>query len=205
MKTISDLEKKKGYRLLKVFYGIIVIIVMIVMISDFELKQVNLNKTIVYCQYQDKKVLTLKNIGISLYPQDFIKGKFDYKYFFSNGNGSKIISIIQKCYIPRIDNYTDEFVLQRRYEIQGFKSENKAYSESYLKSELEKIGKYSLTNEEKVAYLDFSMKFFDINPVFDYVSWIKNLLLAILIIIVITIVLSRIVYYVVLWSFTPKK
>lgn len=206
-KTISYLNSKTWYRFLKVvFYFFILVSILIFngLIISNGVKGVDNNKTLIYCSYKSKKIFTPKQANIKLSNYQ-LKDGFDYREFYEGYNENEISAILHKCYDS--DPGADVFVLQRYNEL----TEGKPYEElseaekSYVNSEIEKITTGFKTNSEKAKYLDYSMKFFDIEPVYSYTEFIKLFVIGNLIILLVFEVLRRIFYYIVLGTIRPLK
>ena len=210
-KTISHLNDKAWYRLIKVVYILFFVISLVGLnLGNYfgnGIKKVDLEKTQIQCNFQDKKNFSPKSIylNFSLDVDDFINEKFDYEHFFRGYyNEYKIKDILKKCYTSDIDGL-DVFVLQRHYEITGVKEAKKEYTQEYLDSEIKKIESGYKTNDDKIDLLDFSIKFFDIKPVFSYSYFITFFIIGNLSIILFFELIKRIFYYVVLGTIRPKK
>lgn len=117
-KTLQYLNSKAWYRLLKVVFGLCILIALVIfngiIISD-GVKSIDNNKTTISCSYDDKKILTPKQIGIELSNYEF-KNRFDYKNFFEGYNNYAIRTIFKNCYQPTSDNI-DVFAAQKVYEV----------------------------------------------------------------------------------------
>lgn len=205
--NLSYLNSRVWYRFIKVvyitFFSLSLIFINIVNFGN-GFREIDLNKTIIACNYQDKKVFTPKNIDIGFSTYDFDNDKFDYEKFFRGYNEQKIFKILQNCYTPEIKNNTDVYLLQRHYEITGFKEDKKIYDQIFLESEIQKISNETLTNYEKADLLDFSIKFFEVRPSFTHIKFIEYLLIGNFSIFIFFEILRHIFYYVVLGTFRPK-
>lgn len=205
-KTISYLNSKTWYRLVKVLY------ILLFVISVFGLnignyfgngvKKVDLEKTKIYCNIKDKKIFSPKDIysNFALYPEDFVNGSFDYEHFFRGYySQNKVTDILKKCG----DTSTlDLFAKQRAVEIT--KGE-KDYDRELVHKEVEKITGGYKSDSEKADLLDFSVHLFEIYPVFSYTYFIIFFLVGNLSIIFIFELMKRVFYYVVCGSLKPKK
>ena len=85
MKTTGELNSRAWYRLLKVVFVLLTLLVLGVfnwiIVSD-GIKSLDNNKTTISCTYGDKKILTPQQIGVELSNYQFRDG-FNYKNFFS--------------------------------------------------------------------------------------------------------------------------
>lgn len=203
-KTISYLNEKIRYRFIKVIYILFFVISLIGLnLGNYfgnGIKKVDLEKTKIQCSFQDRKIFTPKNIylNFSLDVDDFVNEKFDYEHFFRGYyNEYKIKDILERCYTSEIDGF-DVFVLQRYYEITGVEEEKKEYTQEYLDNEIQKIESGYKTNNEKIDLLDFSIKLFDIKPIFSYSYFITFFIIGNLSIILFFELIKRTFYYVVL-------
>lgn len=211
-KTISYLNSKAWYRLIKVIYILVFITALIsfnlFLYSINGLKTVDQDKTQIQCNIGDRKTFTSKSINLNLDKSDFKNDKFDYEQFFRNYNDFEIKNILKECSPESAKNLIDSldvFRIQRIYEITGIKGAEKEYDKDYLNSETQKITSGYKTSDEKANYLDFSVKFFDIKPVFTYNEFIKYFLIGNLIMLLIFEGIKRIFYYIVLGSIKPKQ
>lgn len=204
-KTINYLNSKMWYRLVKVVYlflFLVIILVANIIIIEQGIGRLNQNKTIIYCLHGDKRVLTAKQAGVYFSNGDFKNG-FDYKKYFEGYNDYDIKDILTACY----DKTPNEnvHVIQRVYEIIGFKDEPKEYNKNYLDEQIKKISEPFITNTQMASYLDYSIRLFDIKPVYSYNEFIKYFVITNLFILFLFEVLRRIFYYIVLGTIKPKK
>lgn len=212
-KTIEYLNGRVWYRLLKVVFlfftmgGIVVFNGII--ISD-GIKWLDNNKTLITCTYGEKETLTPKQIEIDLSDYDF-DGEFNYKNFFEGSDENVIKAIFKNCYKQANDDI-DIFTAQKVYEVYGNdrlmvkKDERPSLTETekkYLDEIIPKIEASSVN--DKVKYLDYSIKLFDIKPVYTYTESIKIFLAGNLIIVLVFEVLRRIFYYIVFGTVRPRK
>jgi len=213
-KTISYLNNKTWYRLLKVIFGLLilgVILIFNILLIGEGVKKIDNSKTLIYCTYGDKKVLTPKQIDISFSIYQFRAG-FDYKLFFEDYNDSYIKSIIKNCYNPENDDY-DIFATQKIYEVWGderlaTKRENRSpltkKEIEYLDEILPKI-EATIINSDKSKYVNYTVKLFDIKPIYTYKDFIKYFIIGNLLILLGFEILRRLFYYIVLGSAKPQK
>lgn len=206
-KTLSYLNSRVWYRLVKVAYILLFIFVLVsfnLFVIATGIKRVDLDKTRIQCSYKDKKEFSPKNINLDLKRTDFVDDQFYYRNFFGEINEYEIKNILKECYdAPTIRNI-DIFALQRTYEITGTKEAQKEYDKSYLSSELDKIVKGYKTNQEKMSYLDFSINLFEIRPAFNYTTFARDFLLGNLTITLIFELFRRIFYYISLGKLNPR-
>jgi hypothetical protein len=210
MLTISDLNKKVWYRLLKViFISIFIIVIIIANISNIVegAWRINEDKTLIYCNGEGKRVLTAKQAGVSFSNYEFIKG-FDYKKFYEDDyNEYEIQNILQACYdsVPKHNNVEDVYLIQRMQEIMGFKNSPKKYDDDYLKEQFKIMTEGYKSRSQKISYLDYSVHLFDIKPVYSYREFILYSLLINFGVLLIFEILKRAFYYIVLGTIRPKK
>lgn len=214
MKTINELNSKAWYRLLKIVYGLLFLLILVVfnwiIVSD-GIKSIDNNKTAISCTYGDKKILTPQQIGIELSNYQFRDG-FNYKNFFEGYNDYAIKTIFKNCYQSTNDD-VDVFAAQRVYEVWGndrlsIKKEDRPplteAEKKYLDETIPKI-ENSYINSDKTKYLDYSIKLFEIQPVYTYGKFLKYFIFGNLLILFLFEILRRAFYYVVLGSIRPQK
>lgn len=214
MKTINELNGKAWYRLLKIIFGLCILLILIafnwIIIIDGA-KSVDNNKTTISCTYGDKKVLTPQQIGVELSNYQFRDG-FNYKNFFEGYNDYAIKTIFKNCYQPTNDDI-DVFAAQKVYEVWGNdrlsikKDDRPPLTEAekkYLDETIPKI-ESSYLNSDKTKYLDYGVKLFEIQPVYTYGKFIKYFIFGNLLILFLFEILRRAFYYVVLGSIRPQK
>ncbi len=231
--TISYLNSKAWFRLLKVIYALLLIIILLgynlFVFSVIGLKQIDQNKTLIQCNVGTLKTFTPDDIKINLNNNDFKNDIFDYEQFFINYNDLKIKNIFKECNgepLNSKDTY-DVFVIQRLHEIIDSNRKEKASggdsyltpkrsldeifgikntnNNNYLDNEIKKITTGYKTNQEKASYLDFSVKFFDIKPVFTYDTFIQYFVIGNVIILFIFEFMKRIFYYIFTGKIIPSK
>jgi len=212
MKTISEMNKKVWYRLVKVIFILLFAVVLLIanglIFSETDFKQVSLDKTKIICTYGDKKSFTADDINLyALSVDDFPNGKFDYKtYFEGYGNEYDIRDIINKCH-PQKDSYFDAFAYQKFVEVAGDDNLRMRKNPDAISNEdMEKINQTEQAyGSQKLKYLDFSVKLFDISPAFSFMPFIKTFLLTNIIILAVFEIIRRAFYYISLGSLKPKK
>ncbi len=209
-KTISALNTKMWYRFLKVIF-LFVFIAVILIANGINISEgigrIDKDKTLIYCNGGDKRVLTAKQAGVYFSNYEFIKG-FDYKKFYDGYyNEYTIKDILQACYdkVPEYNNDEDIYLMQRVYEIQGFKANPKKYDDDYLKEQFKIMTEGYKSKDQKISYLDYSIHLFDIKPVYTYKDFVLYFLIINFSILLIFEVLRRIFYYIVLGTIKPKK
>lgn len=213
-KTLSYLNSRVWYRLLKVVFGLCILLVLVIfnwIIISEGIKSVDNSKTTISCTYGDKKILTPEQMGIELSNNDLRDG-FNYKNFFEGYNDYTIETIFKSCY-PQTDDNIDIFAAQKVYEVWGNnrlsirKDERPPLTEAekkYLDETIPKI-ENSYINSDKAKYLDYSIKLFDIQPVYTYGKFFKYFIFGNLAILSLFEVLRRVFYYVVLGIIRPQK
>lgn len=233
-KTISQLNSKVWYRLLKVIYIIFILLLLLffnaVVLYDVDTKNLDSTKTLIQCNYKDKKVFTAKSAYLNLSYSDFKNELFDYRYFFEGYNDNKIKTILQQCYDTENIDELDVFAIQRIYEIDGLNyltSENnqkitfengvsanfdgipspqdiEEVKKELFKADINKI-RLAILTKDKIKYLDFNIHLFNIKPVFSYAKFVIIFIICNLSIIFAFELFRRLFYYIVLGNLRPKK
>ena len=209
-KTISYLNSKAWYRFLKVVF-IFIFIVVILIANGINISEgigrIDKDKTLIYCNGGDKRILTVKQAGVSFSNYEFIKG-FDYKKFYEGYYNEYIVKdILWACYdkVPEYNNDEDIYLIQRVYEITGFKANPKKFDEDYLKEQFKIMAEGYKSKDQKISYLDYSIHLFDIKPAYTYKDFILYSFITNFSILLIFEVLRRFFYYIVLGTIKPKK
>jgi len=203
-KNISELNSKMWYRLLKVififFFLGILLLANGLFFSEQSIKSIDENKTLIFCNSGEKRVIKAKDLGIHLDSDDF-EGGFNYKKYFEGYNDYEIEQILINCY----DISTrDVFITQRIYEIRGLDND-KIQDTNYLNTQINEMETGYKTSEEKASYLDYSIHLFDIEPHLSYWRFIKIFVFLNFSIIVASEIIKRTFYYIVLGTIIPKK
>ena len=213
-KTLQHLNSKAWYRLLKIVFGLCVLLILIVfnlIIIGEGVKSIDNNKTLISCTYGEKETLTPKQIGIELSNYEFRNG-FNYKNFFEGYNDYAIKEIFKKCYKQANDDF-DIFAAQKVYEVFGndrlvIKQDKRPslteIEKKYLDETIPKI-ENSYINSDKAKYLNYNVKLFDIKPFYTYNKFIKYFFIGNLFILFFFEVLRRAFYYIIFGSIKPKK
>jgi hypothetical protein len=203
-KTISYLNGKTWYRLLKVVFIIAFFIVLgcynVFVFSD-GIRQVDQKETIIKCNYSEKS-FTAASVGASFNVSDFDNRQFDYESFYEGYNEVQIGFILTACY-PNSDPSVDIYDDQKSAELiakDGFLSN--AYNEDWNAYEQETSG---LFESEKTQYLDFSVRQFDVTPAFTYSRFLWLFFMGNFLTLLIFEAVRRAFYYIVLGSVKPKK
>ncbi len=200
-KTVKALNEKTWYRLLKVVFilSIITVIGIYNLIIYFNgVKKVDQNKTTITCLYKDKRVFTPKELGINLDRYDLKNDNFDYKEFFEGYNEYDIKAILKSCYDKDVD---DVYAMQKWYEL-GL--QEKTFIPDEEMQQVTEIEKSYLTSD-KTKTLQYSIKFFDIKPVFSYTEFLTYFIIGNIIILGLFELFRRMFYYIVLGKLFPKK
>ena len=203
MKTISHLNSKVWYRLLKVIFVIIIILTVGAELKllklEWGVKKMDSSQTIVYCTQQDKKTGNYNKATFRGYDSDWvvdseqikaIDDSFNYEKYI-NSDDNVAVLILSYCY--GFESYNDAGITKIRTE---YNSNNKVGSD---------IDKYI-----KIAggQLNFKEKLFDIKPIYyiyyDYTGLLFKTALILLTLILFEVV-RRIFYYIVLGSIKPEK
>jgi len=209
-KTISYLNSKTWYRFLKVVF-IFIFIAVILIANGINISEgigrIDKDKTLIYCNGGDKRVITARQAGVYFSNYEFIKG-FDYKKFYEGYyNEYTIKDILRACYdkVPEYNNDEDIYLMQRVYEIQGFKANPKKFNEDYLKEQFKVMTEGYKSKDQKISYLDYSIHLFDIKPAYTYKDFVLYSLITNFSILLFFEVLRRVFYYIVLGTIKPKK
>ena len=171
------------------------------------IERLDKDKTLIYCNGGDKRVLTARQAGVYFSDYEFIKG-FDYKKFYEGYSSEyKIKDILRACYdtVPKYNNDEDIYLMQRVYEIVGFKDNPKKYDEDYLEEQFIIMTEGYKSKDQKKSYLDYSIHLFDIKPAYTYKDFVLYSLITNFSILLIFEVLRRVFYYIVLGTIKPKK
>lgn len=223
-KTISYLNSKGWYRLLKVIFGICFLIVLVIFNAitfSSGIKKIEQSETMIHCNVKDKQTFTAQSLNITLSNNDFPNSQFDYKKFFGGLNDYTIKSILTAC-SPKVftgQQVDDIYDVQKGYEIlnkadvlsivisdnnqsERDKAVNTAMEKDYLPY---KNQTGNLFGSSKMAYLDFSFKIFDITPVFTYNSFLELFFIGNIVIFLIFEAIRRIFYYIVSGKISPEK
>lgn len=205
-KTISYLNSRAWYRFLKVAF-IFMLLAVILIANGINISEgigrIDKNKTLIYCNGGDKRVLTARQAGVYFSNYEFIKG-FDYKKYFEGYNEYDIKDILEACYdYNNLDS--DIYLIQRIYEIRGSKDNPKKYDDDYLKEQIKIMTTGYKSKDQKISYLDYSIHLFDIKPIYSYKEFIMYFLIINISILLIFEVLRRVFYYIVLGAIKPKK
>ncbi len=132
-KTISYLNGKVWYRILKVFFILVVLIGITaynaLILDEYGLKTINPDKTVIQCKQRNSidsgKSFSPKDIGLGLESSDFPNGSFNYKYFYTHSYDFEISKILETCYDNNkalvssiLQGDRDIYELQKLYELQ---------------------------------------------------------------------------------------
>ncbi|MFA7050011.1 MAG: hypothetical protein WC164_02800 [Patescibacteria group bacterium] len=209
-KTISYLNGKAWYRFLKVIF-IFIFIAVILIANGINISEgigrIDKDKTFIYCNGGDKRIITAKQAGVYFSNYEFIKG-FDYKKFYGDYYNEYIIKdILKACYdkVPEHNNDEDIYLMQRVYEIVGFKANPKKYDDNYLKEQFKIMTEGYKSKDQKISYLDYSIHLFDIKPAHTYKDFVLYFFITNFSILLIFEVLRRVFYYIVLGTIKPKE
>ena len=203
-KPIKSLSDKKWYRALKIIY--LFIFVSTILITNGSLVaegigRIDRDKTLIYCNGGEKRILTAKQAGVYFDNYAFWRG-FDYKKFFENDNKYTINDIFEVCY----DNSTEDvFLTQRTYEIIGLKDNPKEYDKNYLDDQIKMLESGYKTDIQKESYLDYSVRLFDIKPVYSYGEFIFSFIISNILILFIFELIRRVFFYILLGTVRSKE
>ena len=225
MKTIKELNEKSWYRLLKVvFVSIFIIIFFVFNLSIYKDKYNSIDNynTRLFCT-MNGNISTLqeaKDKGLNIYLKDsfFNKKVLNYKSYFKD-HYYDVKDIIKYCYKDKLNaSHGEPENLQKLGEILNKYNMSGEDSNKLL----EKASSYTLgliSNDyseylnntknliftEKINYLDFSYNIFDIKPSFTNNFYIKNFIFCNIIIFILFIFFRNTFYYIFLGKFRPKE
>lgn len=171
---------------------------------DGGIKRIDSSKTLVHCSDQEKEVLTAKDLGLTFSASDFRNG-FDYKEFFEGYNDYSIRTIFINCYEMEDAENVDVFALQRVYELKKGRDELPEEERGYVNSQIETITSGFKTVDDKMSYLDFSSKGFDIKPAYSYSEFLLLFVIGNLAILLVFELIRRAFYYILLGRISPLK
>jgi hypothetical protein len=225
-KTISNLNSKAWYRLLKVLFGICLLIVLggyNLIIFSVGVKQVDQNQTTILCNIfksdpSTKTPFSPASMGISFNASDFPNGQFDYKGYFRGYNDFNILAILKKCagqdvnhqktltYYGDVYNDQKSTEIFNSYGLVGATSLTQAQTDTYnAEYNAYKQETSGLFGVEKAQYLNFSFHMFDITPIFTYNGFLELFFIGNFVILLIFEAARRAFYYIVLGSIRPVK
>ena len=99
-KTLSHLNSKAWYRLLKVAFIVAFVIVLAsynFFVFSGGIKKVDQNKTTIKCNVFGRHLSLLPAFNVSLSAPDFQNGQFNYKGYFEGYNNDAIMTILKGC------------------------------------------------------------------------------------------------------------
>lgn len=206
MKTITELNNKWWYRLIKVIYTVLFITIFIIynyIISINGIREIDTEKTVITCNQNNYKKMILEKIGIYLSPQEL--KNYNYENFFKENN-YKVQTIIGTC--DKGEPYTVE---GRTFISKGIVSADDVYRFQAMGDSKEKLDalpfsswiEFNTTDWEK--YITYKTHLYEIEPSFSYSKFIYNFVLGNLIILISYILLQGIFYYVIIGNFKPRK
>lgn len=211
METLKELNEKAWYRFLKVVY--ILLLILVIAVTSFIIlgdnngfKTVDNEKTEIKCnvlkEKGKEKVFTASEYGIKFSNSHFKDGKLDYPYLIQ-WSDYIVKDILKVC--KREDLLNDDVItMQRGFEIYQNKSLSEQEMNKRWKEDSMKI-QNAISSFDKIKYLDFSFKMFDVVPQFTYLYVIKLLVISILVILLIFEIIRRAFYYIVLGKVFPVK
>lgn len=216
MKTISDLNSKAWYRLIKVFFVAVFLIILIIsnyLIFSGGFERVDERYTMIQCNLKDKKSFSAKNINLQLSTEDFINKQFNYQNFFKNYNNEyKIEDIFQGCFMDTdVTLMNDVYDQQKAIEIvnkYGLIGKNKDQPQiSIFEKDFSNYKQQTsnLFGNQKIKYLDFNFEIFNIIPIFTYKELLYQLLISNFLILFIFETTKRCFYYIILGDLKPLK
>lgn len=215
-KTLQFLNDKWWYRLIKVIYigsflfGVLAIGV-IIFFEEGGFKTLDVDKTIVTCNLEESSApFPLSEAGSYYFSADDFTGKtFNYeKYFRSYESEYGIRSILVRCKQGNPEAQNNIYVLdvlltQRAYEIAKTNLSQEEKNELFTQ-ERQKFSDGQFTTTQKLSFLDFSEKLFDITPTYDHTTTILHIIRSVLLLGLCFELIRRIFYYIFLGTFRPK-
>ena len=211
-KTIEWLNTKTWYRLIKVFFYLLILISIVIfnaIIFSGEIKKLDENKTIISCNNWDKTSLLLRDVNIIIDNSYFKENIFDYVSFYKENNENSIEEILKTCF-PSFGNESFALINKNIYDFQKSVEIKYKYWPSNLEVLTYEYEDYmekskNLYGNLKTKYLDFSIHLFDITPKFSYNNFFRSFFIGNLIIFIIFEFIRRCFYYIVFGSIRPKK
>lgn len=213
-KTLAYINSKVWYRLLKVIFVLCLLLSLVflnIAIASNGIKNVDSDKTSIFCTYGDKKIFTPRQLGLTFLSGQFKQG-FKYKSFFEGYNDYDIKEILKNCY-KRSDEDIDIFAVQKIYEVWGHdrliisKENRQPLTDSekrYLDEIIPKI-ESSYASIDKAKYVDYSVQLFDVSLSYSYANFVKYFVIGNLLLLVSFEIIRRIFYYIVLGTIKPNK
>lgn len=217
-KTLSHLNSKVWYRLLKVIFIVAFFIVLAAynfIIFSSGIRQLDQNRTTIKCNVFGNASFSPASINISIDPSYFSNGQFNYIGFFHGYNDYETMAILKRCgnftpVVANADSY-DEQELQDIIYDNGFTGIT-----NWTPQQVDTINtafeiyqqrtKDSFEGDnQKAQYLDFSSTMFEVQPVFAYNQFLELFVIGNLLILLVFEAMRRIFYYVILGSLGPAK
>lgn len=212
-KTVSQLNEKAWYRLLKVVFIILFLIVLVifnVIVFSNGIRQINYKKTLITCKItqSENKKISLSDVGVYFSPQEL--ANFNYGKFFKNNNYD-IQTILGACNKGTILNFEGTQIKSNGvvgeddvYRWQAMADEKLANGKSLLDEfPFETWRKWDKNNWNN--YINYKARLFDIAPVFTYRGFLEFFFIGNFIILLIFEATRRTFYYIVLGNLRPKK
>lgn len=195
VKTISALNSKGWYRLLKVFFVLSFLIVAVLYNSIFtfggKIKHIDLNKTKIACIYGDKKSFTNKELELN----------FNEEITLSDSmNHSKIL---EACYGDKVNDRWSmlDYNIKEGNEQYKIKDKISGKTVTFIWYETVKPSNKDIEN----IFKELKIELYKVVPVYSYAGFFMSLIFGNLIILAVFEVFRRVFYYVVLGTFKPSK
>lgn len=211
MKTITDLNSKWWYRLIKVTYVFIFISIFVIwnyIISIDGVKEVDSRGTLIICTLDNNKTINLEDTGVYFSYNEL--RNFNYKNFFKN-NTSDVQTILGACRKGESFTYEGKTIYSK-----GIFSTNDVYriqatNDSKLpngKNKLDNVPfseQLYFSNTDFEDYINYNTHLFEIKPKYSYSKFINSFIIGNLLIIFAFILLRILFYYVLLGKIKPTK
>jgi len=225
-KTIGYLNSKAWYRFIKVLFGVgllSVLVIFNVCVFRKGISKLEADKTIIQCTLGAKRSFSAESLNLR--NSDFIAEQFDYKRFYEESNGNNLENILKKCYPKKpilaegdIYNFQKIAELLNKYGVTDYSKVSPDGTVDYLnaltndKQEAFKADydaylqqTKGIVGREKLAFLDFNFKMFDVKPAFTKKIFLLFFLIGNFTISLVFEISKRIFYYIILGSLKPKK
>lgn len=202
-KTISYLNGKVWYRVLKVIYLFSFLFVFIGAIwveNTNGIREIDQSRSLITCNTGTKAQFSAEDAGVEFGKYLFNKDKFDYEYFveFTSTNLDKIIA---KCGIdniagldPVIYNYLKDTTIDKEKREYVYKELDSGTSVDELKKAI--VTKYPGR---------FMEQQFEVKVRYSYLAFIESFALTLLVVVVVFEIIRRTFYYIALGTLNPKQ
>ncbi len=211
--TLKDLQAKSWYRLLKVLFCLLFIVILIPTIIGIfysALPTINNEQSRINCLLGNRKTFSASELDIHLSAKDFRKdGSFNYKEYFERYYSTQydIRKIFEACSLEQYVDYNDAniFLVQAATEVNHDQSLTQEDQAAQLKNKIDAIKRDYGSDASR--FLNYDPQIFTIQPVYESreIVTIVYLLLATISISGLFELIRRIFYYIVLGEWNPNK